>query len=299
MNDKLCIELGRSLWFLIEREKGAPLLDGLDKLRAEIDFPLITISGDEAFKKKEFRILFGETELHKEISAPHDAPDKIIKLLKNILLSGDERIVKWKKSKKFTKKARFIKKLAALSAFQKCAAINFFTLHPNYENRIDWNRRDLSYGDFEKAFALKNPAALLSKQNCKIVCESPRYVIAIPLDWKCAVFMRSAKSGGGETRWCIGDKRTSSHWNFYASQGSVFYFVCLKTPNPLLGHKLILERLSPENGGGYRLWLSDNTCRKGLSHILHFSIRGRLADEQMEARSLLWEIMEEITSSII
>ena len=40
-----------------------------------------------------------------------------------------------------TRKSRFINRLAALSSEQKIGIIDFFSAHPNYENKIDWNNK--------------------------------------------------------------------------------------------------------------------------------------------------------------
>ena len=153
-----------------------------------------------------------------------------------------------------TKKARIINQLDSLSASEKEAVIAFFNEHPVYENRVDWNDKSLVYTDFENVFALAktsgkrqkrkaktNPETLFDKYNCRIVSRTEEYVIVMPLDWECAVFLNSYGCGGTGAKWCIGDKNTFDNWNLYISAQKVFYFIIFNKKHSTYGKKIILQ----------------------------------------------------------
>jgi hypothetical protein len=158
-----------------------------------------------------------------------------------------------------TKKARIINKLTTLSAGEKEKAIAFFTGHPNYESHIDWNRKNLTRGDFKKVFAKAamskkeqkrkakaDPALLFEKQNCRIIEQTTEYIIVTPLDWKCAKFFNSFDCGGEGARWCIGDRRKYAHWNHYVNDGNIFYLVYFTKKFSWYGRKMLIQYDSSE-----------------------------------------------------
>ena len=148
-----------------------------------------------------------------------------------------------------TKKTRLINKINALSAKEKKEIIAFFTVNPVFENRIDWNKKNLTIKDFEAVFALsrmsrrnrKNSIKMFNNYNCKILAQTEEFVILVPLDYFCAQFLTSFDCGGEGAKWCIGNKRTSSHWAHYIKRESIFYFMYFFERHPLFGKKLMIE----------------------------------------------------------
>jgi hypothetical protein len=153
-----------------------------------------------------------------------------------------------------TKKARIINKLTTLSAGEKEKAIVFFNGHPNYESHIDWNRKDLTRGDFKKVFAKAarsgkerkrkakaDPALLFEKQNCRIIAQTTEYTIVMPLDWECAQFFNSFGCGGEGARWCIGDRKNYAHWNYYVKDKNIFYLVYFINKFSWYGRKMLIQ----------------------------------------------------------
>jgi hypothetical protein len=153
-----------------------------------------------------------------------------------------------------TKKARLIKRQETLTAKEKETVIDFFSKYPTYENRIDWNSKTLKYGDFETVFSLANnsrrsikkqsksdPEVLLKGYNYRIVSKTKDFIIIMPLDWECAVFFCSFGCGGTGAKWCIGDKNTSKHWDFYRKYYNVFYFIYFTEGHPCYGKKLAIR----------------------------------------------------------
>ena len=145
-----------------------------------------------------------------------------------------------------TKKARFINKLSALSAKEKKESISFFTVHPVYENRIDWNNKNLKPADFEAVFALsrmsrknrKNSINMFKNFNCKIITHTNEFIILVPLDWRCAQFFTSFDCGGEGAKWCIGREDA---WDNYMNDASIFYFMFFFERHPVFGKKLMIE----------------------------------------------------------
>ena len=148
-----------------------------------------------------------------------------------------------------TKKARIINKLLALSADEKKALIEFFTENHVYENRIDWNNKNLERKDFDYVLAMgkmsrknrKNTIKMFEKYNCKIIIQTKEFFILVPLDWECAKFINSFNCGGEGATWCIGNKTDDTGWNSYIKEGSIFYFLYFFNSHPIFGKKLMIE----------------------------------------------------------
>ena len=189
-----------------------------------------------------------------------------------------------------TKKSRFIEKLTSLSDAEKEKVITFFNKYPVYENQIDWNNTMLLYQDFEKVFLLAensrsrikqrakdNPELLFKGYNCRIVHRNKAFMIVMPLDWECAVYMNSFNCGGEGAKWRIGDKKNFEHWNMSIEYGSVFYLVYFFIKHSLYGRKLMLEYksscdyLSLYRQDGNELLsiytVFENICRKDIASL--------------------------------
>jgi hypothetical protein len=152
-----------------------------------------------------------------------------------------------------TRKARFIDALSTLSDAEKDGVKYFFSKHPVYESRIDWNAKNLCYADFQRVFKLaetssknkkkeayKNPINLFTGHDCKIITQNSDFIIAVPLSWECAVYFNSFNCGGEGAKWCIGDKKRSNYWNRYVEDGVVFYFVYFINKDSVFGKKIMI-----------------------------------------------------------
>jgi len=157
-----------------------------------------------------------------------------------------------------TKKARFINKLTCFSLNEKKNLIDFFTANPVYESRIDWNNKNLKQDDFELVFTMskmsvknrKDTIKMFKDFNCKIIAHTKEFVIAVPVEWDCAIFMNSFSCGGEGAKWCIGSRHTDSHWNDNIKDGSVFYFVYFFDRHPVFGKKLMIK-IDNKGGGSF------------------------------------------------
>lgn len=108
------------------------------------------------------------------------------------------------------KKDHLIKKLSSLTDKQKAEAIDFFTKHPNYENEINWNKKDLEWEDFEEVIykervsksQLKN---FIKKDKHFLILHSDENCILFqPLTWLGSRYLASKDVAPGVTgAWCI------------------------------------------------------------------------------------------------
>lgn len=142
------------------------------------------------------------------------------------------------------KKDHLINKLN-LTDDQKQEIIDFFSKHPNLENKIDWNRKELSYNDFKdlmtatqstfrsKLKKVKQEGTSGIPQNeYKIIQISNENVTAyVPFTYDASRIIASKYVGGTEGKWCTAQQKSSDDW--YSHTGTfkkVFiYFVTPKT----------------------------------------------------------------------
>jgi hypothetical protein len=86
-----------------------------------------------------------------------------------------------------------------------------------------------------------DPKRLFEKYNCKIIGQTEDFLLAVPLDRKCAVFFNSFDCGGEGTRWCIGDKGTPVYWNVYAFKKNIFFLLYFIRKHKSLGRKIMIR----------------------------------------------------------
>ena len=214
-----------------------------------------------------------------------------------------------------TKKSRFIEKLTSLTNAEKEKAIAFFNKYPVYENQIDWNSKLLQYQDFEKVFlmadisrksvkqkAKANPELLFKGYNYRIVYRNEAFMIVMPLDWECAVFMNSYNCGGEGAKWCIGDKKYFDMWNSCIEYGSVFYLVYFYIKHSLYGRKLMLDYTSSKDY--FRQYLQngeelennnplfEKICRSDLKSVAKITLP-RIREYEESSFESLFSILED------
>lgn len=157
-----------------------------------------------------------------------------------------------------------IDKLPSLSLDQKEEIKNFFLKHPNYENKIDWNRKDLIYNDFAHVLALdgksKNQAR---KKGLEGLVEGKDYMdfgkteieylglchLYMPLTHLGSVTLASnkvppVKENGA--KWCISQQKTNKYWEQYTSSGIKFLFVFTEDTKYAI---TLYDSSVPYNGG--------------------------------------------------
>lgn len=146
----------------------------------------------------------------------------------------------------FENKDHLIDKLINLTPEQKEEIKAFFSKHPSYESRIDWNDKSLSYSDFESLLKFDGKSKTQAKKkgieglvedvdyqyggrgyNDKI----GDYTLYRPLTYLGSRTLASNKvppvreSGA---QWCIAYQKTDRYWHEYAERGIYFFFILTK-----------------------------------------------------------------------
>jgi hypothetical protein len=205
-----------------------------------------------------------------------------------------------------TKKAKFIDILPALTEAEKNDVKDFFGKYPVYENKIDWNNKSLQYNDFKPVFELGenstknkrrmskiNPITLFTGHNCKVIAQTVNFIIAVPLDWECAVYFNSFNCGAEGARWCIGDKKTNINWITY--DNDVFFFVYFINKDAILGRKIIIQYNFCFKY--FFLWLAENKIFWEGYDIFEFdAVKTDIQTSKIMA--MVFKIVNEIISKI-
>ena len=135
--------------------------------------------------------------------------------------------------KMLEKKDHLINRLNTLTDEQKAEAIAFFNKHPNYESEIDWNRKDLTWNDFEKVI---NKERVSKSQIPNFVKEGKHYLtlykekgitIYQPLTYVASRYLASKEVAPYvEGKWCIAYQKEKSYWDRYSiDEENAFLFI--------------------------------------------------------------------------
>lgn len=147
-------------------------------------------------------------------------------------------------------KTHLINKLN-LTDEQKNTLIAFFKSHPNYESKVDWNNKNLTFEDFSELLALEGNTKsskkkyglsgkaqiedLVLDKDYRVLAQTEDYIIYYPMNFKASeVLAKPTTPPEGVTgKWCICGKNYSpgtqdQHWNSYTTRGIDFIFVFLK-----------------------------------------------------------------------
>ena len=119
---------------------------------------------------------------------------------------------------------------------QKDKLKSFFQTHPNYESKIDWNRKDLTWADFEPLLKLEGKSKSQAKKkgiegltegvDYYLLAQNDLYSIYYPLNHKASQTIASTKVYPYvEGKWCI-SMNTPDWWNSYVSKLIDFFFIC-------------------------------------------------------------------------
>lgn len=131
------------------------------------------------------------------------------------------------------KKDHLIKKLN-MPEDKKAKIIAFFEKHPNLENKIDWNRKNLSWEDFEPLVNFRQEKAKHVEKSIdfgefkenidyQILHGNSKMNIIQPLTYEFEVWLQSNNELGPSTKWCIGYEKDSTLWDRYIDHST---FVC-------------------------------------------------------------------------
>ena len=160
-------------------------------------------------------------------------------------------------------KDHLIMKLSRLTNQEKDKVIAFFKNHPNLENKIDWNDKNLKISDFELLMKqAEKSRGNVKKQTSKDLSvpfrefiknkeahlwyADDKVIFISPLSWKCAIFMDSFDCYGIGAKWCIGYEKPD-YWNEYVcDRRETFIFVY----NAIKKQKYMIQRKWEE----FNLW---------------------------------------------
>jgi hypothetical protein len=137
------------------------------------------------------------------------------------------------------KKDHVIKKLKNLSGDQKEELIAFFKKYPNYESKIDWNNKELSYKDFKDIMGKVSKTQKLKDVKQKgikglehgvdyidLKTSSKGYDAYMPLTHEGSKHIASKYIGAGcEGKWCTAYQKTSEYWDDYTDEGTKFIYI--------------------------------------------------------------------------
>lgn len=131
-------------------------------------------------------------------------------------------------------KDRFIDNKLDLTNTQKSKLKDFFKLHPSYESKIDWNRKDLTWDDFTPLFELEFSKSKAKKQGIAglkkgkdylLLAQNDVYSIYYPLNHKASQTLASKKVYPYiEGEWCI-SMNNEDWWNSYITREIDFFFL--------------------------------------------------------------------------
>lgn len=112
---------------------------------------------------------------------------------------------------------------------------DFFNKHPNYESQIDWNRRDLSWSDFEDLLATEGKSISQAKKkgiegltegvDYNIVYQNSEGTLYEVLTHLASRILASPKVGVSSVtaKWCI-SMNQPTYWKQYKGNGYQFFF---------------------------------------------------------------------------
>ena len=133
-----------------------------------------------------------------------------------------------------------------LTPDQKQELKAFFTKHPSYEGKIDWNNKSLQYKDFASLLELDGKSKTQAKKNgLSGLVEEKDYVDFGEVDienlGRCHLYQPLSYLGsmtlasnrvppikGNGAKWCIAYQKDDKYWYKYSGKGIKFLFVFTK-----------------------------------------------------------------------
>ena len=136
-------------------------------------------------------------------------------------------------------KDRFIDKLD-ITDDQKTQLKDFFKKYPNLESKIDWNKKDLTFKDFEDLLATEGKSKSQAKKkglegitegvDYKVLEQGENYIAYQPLTYRGSMTIASNRVPpvkGNGAQWCTAYQKTDEYWNKYTiSYRCRFCYVC-------------------------------------------------------------------------
>lgn len=147
-------------------------------------------------------------------------------------------------------KTRFIDRLN-ITDEQKEELKAFFKKHPNFEGKIDWNNKNLTYEDFSELLSMEGNTKSSQKkyglsgqaqiedlkvgEDYEVLLDTDKYVVYYPLTFKASEILAKPTTPpeGVTGKWCIAGRNYSpgtqdQHWKKYVSNNIDFFFIFTK-----------------------------------------------------------------------
>lgn len=185
-----------------------------------------------------------------------------------------------------------------LSEDKKQILKDFFNKHPNYENKIDWNRHDLSWSDFEDLLATEGKSISQAKKNglagltegvdYNIIYQDDVGTLYEVLTHLASKTLASEKVGTGTVaKWCI-SMNQPTYWKQYKGNGYQFFFWIRTKDNGRVRPKYTKIALA------YPRRSALNKCKENRSIISpKWLIRSWIQYFDADDQKTLWQIVEE------
>lgn len=175
---------------------------------------------------------------------------------------------------------------------------DFFNKHPNYESRIDWNRRDLSWSDFEDLLATEGKSISQAKKkgiggltegvDYNIVYQNSEGTLYEVLTHLASRILASPKIGVGSVtaKWCI-SMNQPTYWKQYKGNGYQFFFwIRTRSKSQLTRYNKIALAFNRRN-------LLNNCKEKGACPGTRYIISNWIQYFDADDRQTLWQIAAE------
>lgn len=170
-----------------------------------------------------------------------------------------------------------------LSDDQKIELKVFFKKHPNFEGKIDWNKKDLQWGDFQELLALDGKTRTQAKKkgieglaegtDYEIIahgqCDMGPWTIYYPINHNASRTLASVKTEPEiEGKWCIA-MNDNHYWLDYTRRAIDFFFLFFSPDKENPGAKFAISRdpLSPHRdfddkplGAEFLVFTQEDNC---------------------------------------
>lgn len=180
----------------------------------------------------------------------------------------------------FENKDRFIDKLD-LTDEQKEELKAFFKKHPTYEGKVDWNKKDLKWEDFEELLKTEGQTKnqikkygksgkaqiedLVEGKDYEVLVDKPNLTVYYPMNFKASeVLAKPTTPPEGVTgRWCIAGKNYSpgtqdQHWKRYTQERHIDFFFVFMEHRKYAIARYPEDKYNPGNSGKIEIFNQDD-----------------------------------------
>lgn len=201
------------------------------------------------------------------------------------------------------KKDHLIKKMYQLTPEQQDELIQYFNIHPNFENKLDWNKaKSYTWEEIIKQVGLYQDTKSAKKKKVKMqgvkglkygedylevpLPESAKEGFTvnayIPLNYEASKLIASDRVGGCEGKWCTAYQKTDDYWMDYIEGGTILIYILiqffddgggLSTDKIAIAYNSDTQSIENFNKDDVSIYASDVEEATGISYedFLHMS----------------------------